>query len=286
MSDQIETAEQGIAAALAEARNPNADTGAASLTDPGASGESGGGSSANKAAAGGANLNSGVNSDSGQQNSIIDSGAPEDGTRPDGPQDSEGGESLLSKASKGKIKSDQQEAGADGEQTEADSQDPASQPIKDWKAFSDTIAKDKYANEELLNRFGEEIVGQFAVTPKLAEALIQFHKEAMAADRERIMAGQLESLKEAFGPNIRSKAQQALNMVGRLAQLPGMENLEQEFDQSGLSNSATAIKMLAAIPRLFGEEALSHSGQAASDDTVEDALAGIKAAFAEARGRR
>lgn len=186
----------------------------------------------------------------------------------------------------GKLNLLESESGKAAPESDGDADPEASKPITDWTKVKLDLPDGAQIDQGLLDSFGTEVAVKLGLSQKQANAVVNFQLRKIAEFQEAQAREQTTQLQKLWGANELANKQKVVGLLHRVCQQKGCEDFARAFGESGASGDARVLNGMLAICRMFDEDGTGPGVAAGTGDEPQDALTGIKEAFARARAGR
>lgn len=166
----------------------------------------------------------------------------------------------------------------------SEEQDPSALPITDWeKAGINTEGLN--VDTEVWNSFGKQAV-ELGLTPRQVEALARWQLDTIAERKAALDEQGLSEIKAEWGTDAGRLQARCNSLIGRVDQALGQSRFSQALDLTGASGNPDIVRGLLVIANALGEDSGTTPSMNIVKPVTEDALSGLRAAFAQARASR
>ena len=157
-------------------------------------------------------------------------------------------------------------------------------PVTDWSKVKINFPKDFNVSEGSLESFGEAVVKN-GLSPKQAQALVDWQIKEIQVQQQAMLEVGLEELQKAWGPKLEANQKASLGVVQRIDRMLGNNEFSKALQMSGAALHPGVVKGLHKISEMISEDSMGQ-GSGAGATEKEDAYQGIVNSLNEQMKRR
>lgn len=157
------------------------------------------------------------------------------------------------------------------------------QPIADWSKVDIKIPEGLKVDEPTMAAFGDAAV-KLGLTPKQAQALVEFQHNANKEFMERLYENGVKELRKDWGSKAKEHQQSVMTLIANVDRELGDNKFSKALSMCGATNFPDVCKGLLYIAQGMSEDSMGRGGAAGLNDRQETAEEALMKEWKKARG--